>query len=244
MPKLSILHFPANLIVFGLVLVTTPIILALHPAWDIAVSAVFYQEGSGFPAARHMLWIGLHNLALYGGWGLGILLLLGTLISYARRQSFLMLRPAAWLFLLLALLLGPGLIANIVFKDHWGRARPNAIHEFAGNANFSPAFVPSNQCDHNCSFIAGDPSFGFALTSLAYVVAPARRRRFFWLGMGAGLILGLDRLVMGAHFLSDIAAAALFMLISGAVLHTILEGWQTTRSCWMEFFGIKHLNRG
>ena len=46
---------------------------------------------------------------------------------------------------LLGLILGPvigcGIIANLYFKDNWGRARPVHIDEFKGSKFYSPPFV-------------------------------------------------------------------------------------------------------
>ena len=35
-----------------------------------------------------------------------------------------------WLFLAVCLGVGPGLVANLLLKDQWGRARPKHIAEF------------------------------------------------------------------------------------------------------------------
>jgi membrane-associated PAP2 superfamily phosphatase len=114
------------------------------------------------------------------------------------------------LYLVLALALGPGLVVNVVFKDHWGRARPRDVAEFGGNDRFTPAFVISDECDRNCSFVAGHPSVLFWLASVAFVV---RRRRRLWFATAAGLgaLAGLARIVQGAHFLSDVVFSGLFV---------------------------------
>ena len=39
-------------------------------------------------------------------------------------------RPA--LFLVLVAALGPGLLINVVFKDHYGRPRPREVQELGG----------------------------------------------------------------------------------------------------------------
>ncbi len=110
-------------------------------------------------------------------------------------------RPAA-LFLALSMLLGPGLMVNYVFKDHWGRARPAQIEEFGGNAHFTPPWVISNQCDKNCSFVCGHCSVGFALLAIAFV---SRRPRVWLFGaIATGATLGLMRIGQGGHFLSDV----------------------------------------
>jgi lipid A 4'-phosphatase len=77
-------------------------------------------------------------------------------------------------FLLLTLGIGPGLFVNTILKDHYGRARPFQVSEFGGNDHFTPAFVISDQCDTNCSFVSGDASLGYFGLAFFFVV---RRRR-------------------------------------------------------------------
>ena len=38
----------------------------------------------------------------------------------------------AAVFLVLSLLLGPGLLVNVILKDNWGRPRPGSVVEFGG----------------------------------------------------------------------------------------------------------------
>jgi hypothetical protein len=62
---------------------------------------------------------------------------------------------------------GPGLTANLVLKENWGRPRPNSVEQFAGNAPFQPWWRPSQSCQRNCSFVSGEASQAF------WTVAPA-----------------------------------------------------------------------
>ena len=59
-------------------------------------------------------------------------------------------------------IIGCGLIANLYFKDTWGRARPVHIEEFGGNKNFTGAFKKSSECQRNCSWISGETSAAFS----------------------------------------------------------------------------------
>jgi len=65
------------------------------------------------------------------------------------------------IYLLAVLIVGPGLIVNVVFKDHFGRARPAQIVEFGGTKQFTPALVPTDQCHKNCSFSSGHAAAAF-----------------------------------------------------------------------------------
>ena len=69
-------------------------------------------------------------------------------------------------YAILGIIIGPivgsGIIANWYFKDQWGRARPVHVSEFGGDKIFTRAFVKSNQCEKNCSWISGESSAAFS----------------------------------------------------------------------------------
>jgi lipid A 4'-phosphatase len=215
------------------------VLLALPLAWpeaDILVSGIFYRAGEGFFFGNNAGFSTLHFLAYDGARILGAAFAVLALVCLARRTALLF--PAkAWAFLLLALLIGPGLVANVGFKDHWGRARPREIVAFGGTQAFSPPLSPHfENARANGSFVSGDGAFGFFLPSFAYVALNRSKRRVFWGGMAAGLLFSFARLATGAHFLSDIIYAAFFMLASSAGVHAAMYGWGETKARWREFF--------
>lgn len=179
------------------------LLFLLFPGLDLTAAAWFWSPDSGFvgsqmPALARVrrLLDGAVILALTGCLG-------GWAWSYARRAPERLIRlrrPLA--YCLLVLLIGPGLVVNVLFKDHWGRARPHQIQEFGGERQFTPAWVASRQCERNCSFVCGDASVGFSLLALGFF----GRHRRFWLaaGLAAGGLLGLMRMAQGGHFLSDV----------------------------------------
>ena len=206
--------------------------VVLWPRLDLDVSGWFYRPEDGFFLRDDFLFVAAHFLAHAGARLLGLAFLLLAALAASQHRLLFGLRARAWLFLFLALLIGPGLVANLVFKDNWGRARPREIVEFGGPMHFTPALVPADQCRRNCSFVNGDGSFGFYLSAFGYVVPPARSRRWFWGGLGVGTFFGVTRIVMGAHFLSDTLFAAFFMLLTIAFLHAMMFGRRKTKSLW------------
>jgi lipid A 4'-phosphatase len=127
----------------------------------------------------------------------------------------------AWqaLFVVVAFAIGPGLLVNTVIKDNSHRPRPGDVREFGGELSYAPPFAFDGACDENCSFVAGDPAMGFAFLAPALLL-PARRRR---IGIAASLLLGgslgLLRMLMGGHFLSDVIFSALVVWATVLVLH-------------------------
>ncbi len=184
------------------------------PAIDLATSALFYTPSQGF-TLKHSEWARL----FYKGSPLLVqawiyLLIAAVLLSF--RSGFRHLRRHA-LFLLAVITLGPGLLVNVVLKDHWDRARPVQIVQFGGEKQFTPAWVIADQCADNCSFVSGHASGAFSLLALAWVFP---RRRHFWLTVGAiwGSNMGLVRIAQGGHFLSDVVFAGFLVYFSAALL--------------------------
>jgi len=108
-------------------------------------------------------------------------------------------------FLLLSLLLGPGLLANTLLKNNsTGRARPAQVEQFGGERHFTPAFVYSGQCQTNCSFVSGHAAMGFYFCGLGWLF---RSRRAFLAGCLIGTLVGTARIAQGSHFVSDVLFA-------------------------------------
>lgn len=182
------------------------------PEIDLFFAGLFYDPESGFPAARDpdvqllrrsFIWIGYVAFA-------GLLLSVAARHLWGRYLFGLTRRSIC--FLVVFSILGPGLIVNNVFKDHWDRARPRAVVEFGGEKTFTRPLVIADQCARNCSFVSGEASYGFGYVAFAFLVAPRFRRRVFWAAVGFGSAVGAVRMMMGAHFLSDVFFAGVFVI--------------------------------
>ena len=182
--------------------VATLAVFSFFPQIDLAVSSLFLDPGEGFVVGRIFAVRVLHE-----GWDIAarttaILLALYLAASFVWTRLAVRGRRRAAAFLLLTLLVGPGLLVNSL-KNTWGRARPITVVELGGEKEFTPALVPSAQCDRNCSFTSGHAAFGFWWMTAAFI---DRRRRGMWLALGLtlGLGIGLVRIAQGGHFLSDV----------------------------------------
>jgi len=115
------------------------------------------------------------------------------------------------LFVLLVVIIGPGLLVNAVFKEHWDRARPRQVVEFGGTQAYTPP-LKVGEAEDGKSFPAGHSSVAFSFIALWFVL---RRRRLVlaWVALGGtlamGAIYGTGRMAAGAHFLSDVLWSAL-----------------------------------
>src|SRR5665213_1216556 len=194
--------------------------LVLFPAIDLWAAGLFYRQGDGFPLGDLLLPRQVRGAMPYLIIAT-VLAAIGLLLTTAlRRRNWHGLDAKAALFLLIALAVGPGLVVNTLFKDHWGRARPAQISQFGGDKRFTPAFVPSDQCARNCSFPAGDPATGFYFVSLGFLVTVPQRRR---LAIGGAVVLGafigVIRMAQGGHFLSDVVASFFLVFATSWLLH-------------------------
>lgn len=210
--------------------------LVLFPQIDLAVSGLF-GGADGFAYARSWPILSLASIARYGSRVMGGVFLVACAVAAVRRRRVLGVSGRAWLFLFVALVVGPGLVANTLFKDNWGRARPRDIVAFGGTAAYSPPLLMSDACVKNCSFVSGDGAFGFFLPTIAYVAPKRRSRGYFWGGLVAGCVFGGARIAGGAHFFSDVVFAAFFMLLTSFLLHGLFMGRRETFVRWRLFFG-------
>ncbi|SMF31711.1 Membrane-associated enzyme, PAP2 (acid phosphatase) superfamily [Alteromonadaceae bacterium Bs31] len=187
-----------------LLMIACAIIFLIWPELDLAVAANYYADGkfifadNAFIRFIYLLFAKIH-----------IAYLLGFIIAIiiCTRKQWLHSRKK-WTFLLIALLLAPGLLVNTILKDNsLGRPRPQHIEEFGGKDQFTPVFYYSGACKKNCSFVSGHAAIGFYLMAVAWV-----RQRRIWLFYGVilGSLVGFVRIVQGGHFLSDVIFAGWF----------------------------------
>lgn len=191
-----------------LLTVTVSAVFLLFPSIDLWVSAVFHDPAQGFAAADQP---GLRLLRRSSTWVMGGLILwtlgLATVALFRRRHrgrtsaSVCVRRP---LCLLVVFAVGPGLLVNGVLKALWGRARPVDVFDFGGDSPFSPAWGFSQACADNCSFTSGEgASAAWMAAALMLIPVP-------WRAIAAppllayALMLSLNRVAFGGHFLSDV----------------------------------------
>lgn len=191
------------------------------PGVDLAVAGYFWAPGRGFPGGEWPPFRLAHDWlpALTGA--ISVLLVAASLWWAWKRRPLLGLDRRRIAFLLLTLIVGPGLAVNTLLKDHWGRARPGQIQEFGGAKRFDPPLLPSDQCERNCSFVAGDPALGFWFLAPAMLLAGRKRRLAIAGALALGSFLGLARIAQGGHFLSDVVFCGFAV---GAVV-LILHRW-------------------
>src|SRR5262249_6598854 len=180
--------------------------LVLFPALDAALSSLAYAA-DGFVLPRAGLVLAMSWLVTLLSWVavLGALLLLVATLR-AGRPLIWALDTSRLLLVLLTFLLVPGFLVNTILKHHVGRARPVGIVQFGGNAHFSRAGSPADQCQRNCTFPSGEAAAAFALAAVGVATgSPAVLAG----ALAIGTLVSLVRVLTGAHFVSDVASSAL-----------------------------------
>lgn len=155
-------------------------------------------------------------------WIAGIAAIVGFVMAVYNRRRFLTFGFPQWLFLLFCLIIGPGIVANVLLKDTWGRARPFHVQEYGGSQKFTPALVRSTGCKNNCSFVSGEAASIYAVFFALAMIARRRQLRILLLGVGAGTISGFVRIGQGGHFLSDVVFAGVFMALVVRFLYWLM----------------------
>lgn len=174
------------------------------PQLDLLASGLFYRGAGHWALNREDLWLAIPYRGLPRlGQGLLVGLLLLWLLSFWSRLPRLKARRATLGFLLAGALLGPVLLVDATLKEHSGRTRPVNVEQFGGSRQFTPAFIPADQCAQNCSFVSGHVATASFIMAFGWLGAPAVRRRWLLASLVGGGLFALVRMVPGGHFLSD-----------------------------------------
>jgi lipid A 4'-phosphatase len=194
-------------------------LFTMAPNLDLLVSARFYSAQSGFFHGDAPLTLALYKWTPHIGRALIVLLVMYALLARllsrwfaSRGKSDLALRSKgpwrhAAIVALCCMLLGPGLLIEGVLKNSMGRPRPIQIEQFGGDQVYLGAWTPGHDPEHHRSFVSSHAAAGFALLSLGVTCGPVWRRRWLFIGIATGSMVGMGRMLQGGHFLSDIVFA-------------------------------------
>lgn len=222
--RMQKLTLPAWLVIAALIVgIAAGVLFHLHPEIDLGAAGLFYAGNSVFSGKISMTVYALRGLLLITNFIIFVTAGLGLIIALILARPWLGMPAVKWLFLVICLAAGPGLVANYGFKNYWGRARPAHIVEFGGPKIYTPPLTPSGQCRRNCSFVAGEPSTIFMVFFAFALLFPRNHRKLFAVGVAAGLATGLIRMAQGAHFLSDVIFAGVAMALTAGVIGLIFE---------------------
>ena len=209
--------------VFGL-------LCAVDPQLDLDLAAL------GFDSVRHLFVVNAQPWVQHTRLAARILIallalpaFLAILLKLIWPQRRMLIEARAALFLIVTLALGPGILTNLVLKDHWGRPRPIDVQQFGGDYRFEPWWNPRGDCPNNCSFVAGEPSGAFWTLAPAALAPPPLQAIAYGAALVFGVALGAFRMAAGAHFFSDVIFAGVLMYLVIWTVHGLVYRWSATR---------------
>ena len=222
-----------GLIVALIIAAAVGLAFGLFPQLDLAIAAQFYPVVDAHN--NHFAWrlsqpmSSARDIGLWIGTVLVAPAVVATLVKliWPRRKMFV--SGSAALFLMATLALGPGLLANVLLKDHWGRPRPIDVTQFGGDQHFVAWWDPRGDCPGNCAFVSGDVSGAFWTLAPAALAPPQWRALAYGAALALGVGMAAIRMMAGAHFFSDTVFAGIFTFMIIWIVHGLIYRWPRTR---------------
>tara|TARA_R110000850_G_scaffold19988_16_gene59852 strand:+ start:5289 stop:6710 length:1422 start_codon:yes stop_codon:yes gene_type:complete len=206
-PKGGNLSFGAGVVLPAMIVaVLTGFVLLTN--FDLGVeNAIYRAGGDSWAFGQNSFWWALYKFGtlpaavVFVGAGIGYILSWSRSSWRGWRRLFL--------FCILLLVISSGLIANAGLKEYWGRPRPREVEGLGGHHQFEPVL----SIDHSSSgksFPCGHATTGFYFLGGFFLLRRHRRslaRFFLATGVVYGGLMGVARMVQGAHFFSDVVWA-------------------------------------
>jgi len=191
---------------------------------DLLVSGAFYTPGQGFVLSNNLI-VSFFYYSISFMVAISILCFLAYPVIYWRFTA----SRKYWrivLALFIALAVGPGIIVNSIFKDHFGRPRPAQTTEFGGQMEFKPV-LEANWGQPGKSFPSGHASVPLAYLLLAFA-AYRRKRHTLAKRLGVGIVfwyvmVGYARIAAGGHHFSDVVWAGYIAFVSAWLSYLYIE---------------------
>jgi lipid A 4'-phosphatase len=208
------------------------VIFGVFPQLDLMISAPFSRmvlNGNTFATHIDRNFMFARDLGLWVSTVIIIPVVAALLLKLLMPRWRLLLPGRAVVLLITTLALGPGLLVNVVLKDHWGRPRPIDVTQFGGDQHFVAWWDPRGDCPGNCSFVSGDVSGAVWTIAPAALVPPPWRALAYGAALALGVGMAALRIMAGGHFFTDTVFAGVFTFLIIWVVHGLLYRWPRTR---------------
>ena len=206
------------------------LVFGFFPQLDLAISEPFYRmtmRGLHFPARAYPPTMMLRDFGLWIGVALVLLPIIALAFKLIVPRRRLLIPGRAIVLLLTTIVLAPGLMANVILKDHWGRPRPIDVTQFGGDQRFVAWWDPRGECPNNCSFVSGDVSGAMWTVAPAALVPPQWRVLAYCGALALGAGMATLRVMAGGHFFTDVVFAGVFTFLIIWVMHGLLYRWRS-----------------
>lgn len=219
-----------GLVIALAVAATVGLVFGLWPDLDLRLAAPFFdRERGGFWRSYDPRYLRMRDAATWLITLVAMPAFVAIGLKLLRPHRPMLIPARAAILMIVTLALVPGVVANLVFKEHWSRPRPIDVAEFGGAEHFRPWWDPRGDCPKNCSFVAGEPSGAFWTLAAAAVVPPQWRVLAYGAALAFGAAVGVLRMAAGAHFFTDVVFAGVFAFLVIWLIHGLLYRWPRTR---------------
>ena len=202
----------------------------LFPSLDIDIASYFYPvrvSGYAFGWRLSPTLMTIHDIALNAAFVLVAPALIALVLKLLMPRTRMLISGRAIVFLVSTMLLAPGLLTNVILKDHWGRPRPIDVTQFGGDQHFVAWWNPRGDCPGNCSFVSGDVSTTAWTFAPAALAPPQYRALAYGAALALTVFMGVVRIMFGGHFPSDAIFAGVFTFLIVWLAYALIYRWRT-----------------
>jgi len=221
-----------GLIIALTVAVVVGVLFGIYPQLDLRVAAHFHdyidESHNAFAWRIYPPLMLVRNIGLWVGTILIAPSIVALVVKLILPQSKMLISGRAIVFLITTMALGPGLLANVLLKDHWGRPRPIDVVELGGDQHFVPWWSTRGDCPSNCAFVSGDVAGAFWTAAPAALAPPQWRVLAYGAALTLGTIMSVFRVMTGAHFVSDVVFAGVFTFLIIWLMYGLIYRWPRT----------------
>ena len=222
-----------GLVVALAIAIVAGLAFGLYPQLDLRVARYFHAfEDSFHNAFAFRLYPLVMHARNIGVWISAFLVapaVAALVIKLILPRRKLLMSGRAIVFLIATMVLAPGLLANVLLKDHWGRPRPIDVTQFGGNEHFVPWWDPRGDCPGNCAFVSGDVAGAFWTIAPAALTPPQWRIIAYGAALALGTGMAVLRVMAGGHFPSDVIFASVFTFLIVWFVYALIYRWPRTR---------------
>ena len=185
---------------------------------DLQIQRAFYSETDGWFREN----LPVYYLSYHYGNIPAILTVIGAillLVAGFKKKKYALYRKIN-IYIILAMLIGPGLIVNALFKEHWGRPRPRHIEEFGGRMEYLQVW-DKGVSGTGSSFPCGHASMGYFFFVFFFILRKKKKLLSILaliFSLAFGTVIGVSRIAQGGHFASDVLWTAGFLYLTSLFL--------------------------
>lgn len=109
---------------------------------------------------------------------------------------------------------------NLALKDFWGRVRP---YELSASQSEFTSWLHPNGINGHKSFPSGHTMAGTLCIVFAWFVSKANRTKVWIFGIVYGALMGISRVIIGAHFFSDVVFSFFLTALIIFIMNELLQ---------------------